>query len=106
MLNSACPEPFSVPAPMESIPSLNVTSPEGIPVAPAFALTTVAVKLTVSPKTDGLISAMTLVVEFALLTVMLRVPVELIGRLVRLPEVFVSLVTVAVSIGVPAALSR
>jgi hypothetical protein len=50
------------------VPSRNVTVPEGLP-APGATTATVAVKVTLCPKTDGLADEARLVVVLALLTV-------------------------------------
>ena len=56
------------PVPSVVAPSRNVTVPLGVP-APGATAATVAVKVTLCPKTDGLEDEATVVVVFALFTV-------------------------------------
>ncbi len=63
----ATPLRFTLPVPSVVAPSKNVTVPEGVP-APGALTDTVAVKVTLWPKTDGLGADVTLVVVSALLT--------------------------------------
>ena len=67
VLNMAVPE-LSVPVPSVVAPSLNVTVPVGVPEPGEFAIT-VAVNVTVWPKTVGLWSDEIVVVVLAVLTV-------------------------------------
>jgi hypothetical protein len=60
--------PDSVPVPRVVVPSRNVTVPLGLP-APGAVTVTVAVKVTLCPKTDGLTDEATVVVVLALLTI-------------------------------------
>ena len=53
--------------PMLVAPSRKLTVPVGVP-APGVATTTVAVKVTDCPNTDGLVDDVSVVVVFALLT--------------------------------------
>jgi hypothetical protein len=60
--------PDSVPVPRVVVPSRNVTVPLGL-LAPGAVTVTVAVKVTLCPKTDGLTDDATVVVVLALLTI-------------------------------------
>ena len=60
VLNVATPDPLRVPVPSVVAPSLKETVPEGIP-APGATANTVAVKVTDSPVTLGLMAETTLV---------------------------------------------
>ncbi len=62
--------PLKVPVPMLVAPSLKVTVPVGAPTAGETTLM-VAVKVTVWPKTEGLLELATVVVVLPLLTVWL-----------------------------------
>ena len=64
----ATPLPLSVPVPSVVAPSLNVTVPLGVP-APEV---TVAVNVTLWPKTDGLAELVNAVVVLAALTTWVR----------------------------------
>lgn len=55
----ACPVPFSVPLPMELVPSRKTTVPVGVPPVPV----TVAVNVTDCPAVEGLSEETTLVLE-------------------------------------------
>jgi hypothetical protein len=57
-----------VPVPRVTVPSRNVTVPDGLP-APGATAVTVAVKVTDCPKTEGLAEDVRLVLVLALLTV-------------------------------------
>jgi len=57
----------NVQLPMFVAPSRKLTAPVGVP-APGATTATVAVKVTLCPKTDGLTDEARLVVVFALLT--------------------------------------
>jgi hypothetical protein len=65
VVNTACPDAFSVPVPTLVFPSKNVTVPVGTPPAPE----TVAVKLTACPNADGLSEEASVVVVAARFTV-------------------------------------
>ena len=60
--------PDNVPVPSVVAPSRKVTVPDGLP-APGATTATVAVKVTLCPKVDGLSDEATVVVVLALLTV-------------------------------------
>ncbi len=78
--------PESVPVPSTVAPSLNVTVPDGFATAlvPGATGATVAVKVTDWPETDGLLSAVNVVVVLAWLTVCVNEP-ELAKKLMSLP---------------------
>ncbi len=59
----ATPEPFRVPVPRVAAPSLNVTVPVGVPPAEL----TVAVNVTIWPKTEGWADEVSAVVVVAVL---------------------------------------
>jgi hypothetical protein len=67
VVNVATPE-LRVPVPKVVTPSLKVTVPEGVP-EPGAAALTVAVRVTVWPKTDGLTDEPSAVVVLSRLTV-------------------------------------
>ena len=65
--------PLRLPVPMALPPSLNVTTPVGVP-TPAPAAFTVAVNVTLCPNTDALGDDVTVVVVLAGLTVCTMLP--------------------------------
>ena len=72
--------PLSVPVPSVVEPSRKLTVPVGVPLPGATALT-VAVKVTDSPKTEGLSDEVTLLVVAAWLTVWVRGAEVLVTKL-------------------------
>ena|SRR5579884_1223411 len=79
----ACPEPLRACAPqpvMVAPPSLKFAVPVGVP-APGRLAVTVAVKVTLCPKTDGLADELTVVVVLAWFTVCVRTALVLVVKL-------------------------
>src|SRR6266516_4415702 len=83
VVNVAVP-PDRVPVPSVVAPSRKVTVPLGLP-APGATGATVAVKVTLCPKTDGLADEATVVVVLALLTVCVKTALVLVLKLVSPP---------------------
>ena len=76
--------PLSVPVPRVAVPSWKVTVPVGVP-APGVFTPTVAVNVTLWPKTEGLVAEETLVVVASVFTDWLRAPEPLAASLVSPP---------------------
>ena len=76
--------PLRVPVPSVAVPSWKVTVPVGVPAPGVFTLT-VAVNVTLWPKTEGLVAEETLVVVASGLTDWLRAPEPLAASLVSPP---------------------
>jgi len=86
-VNVAVP-PDNVPVPRVVVPSKNVTVPLGLP-APGATTVTVAVNVTLCPKTDGLADEVTVVVLAAFVTV--RSSQALVARLLFASPLYVAL---------------
>jgi hypothetical protein len=76
VVNTACPDAFSVPVPMLVFPSKNVTVPVGTPPGPE----TVAVKVAACPNADGLADEARVVVVAARFTVCVKTAEVLVAK--------------------------
>ena len=79
-IESVAVPPLSVPVPRVVEPSRKLTVPVGVPL-PGATASTVAVKVTDSPKTEGFAYEVTLLVVAAWLTVCVRGPEVLLRKL-------------------------